>query len=64
MRERLKKAMQEPLTETMSADEILNNKRASELAARMPQLTDYEIERQNKVNEIRDRFKLFIGIDS
>ena len=56
--------MQEPLTETMSADEILNNKRASELAARMPQLTDYEIERQNKVNEIRDRFKLFIGIDS
>jgi len=64
VRERLKKAMQEPLTETMSADEILNNKRASELAARMPQLTDYEIERQNKVNEIRDRFKLFIGIDS
>lgn len=64
VRERLKKAMQEPLAETMSADEILNNKRASELAARMPQLTNYEIERQNKVNEIRDRFKLFIGIDS
>ena len=64
VRERLKKAMQEPLTEAMSADEILNNKRASELAARMPQITEYEIERQNKVNEIRDRFKLFIGIDS
>lgn len=64
VRDRLKKAMQEPLTETMSAEEILNNKRASELAARMPQLTDYEIERQNKVNEIRDKFKLFVGIDT
>ena len=63
VRERLKRAMQEPLTEAMSAEDILNNKRASELAARMPQPTNYEKERQANIQNIRDQFKIFMGVD-
>jgi len=61
VRERLKKAMQEPLTGTMTADEILNTKRASELASRMPIMTTYEFQREENVRKIREKFKLFLG---
>ena len=62
VRERLKKAMQEPLTELMSSEDIENNKRASELASRMPELTEYEKERQENLVAIKNKFKLFLGL--
>ena len=62
VRERLKQAMQTPLPELASSKDIENNKMASELASRMPELTEYEIERAQNLNNIREKFKIFLGL--
>jgi site-specific DNA-cytosine methylase len=62
VRERLKQAIQKPLTELASSEDIENNKRASELASRMPELTKYELEREDNLQVIKSKFKLFLGL--
>jgi site-specific DNA-cytosine methylase len=64
VRERLQKAMQEPLSELMSEQDVQNNRRASELASRMPKLTEYEQKRQTNLESIKNKFKLFLGLDA
>ena len=51
VRKRLTNAMNEPLSD--SPQDIENNKRATELAKRMPELTEYEQSRQEKIQEIQ-----------
>ena len=62
VRDRLKQAIHKPLTELASSADIENSKRASELASRMPEPTDYEKEREENLAAIKNKFRLFLGL--
>ena len=61
VRQRLQDAMQEPVTDIMTSKDLENKKRATELANRMPELTEYELNRQRNIDYV-SQFRLSIGL--
>lgn len=61
VRQRLQDAMQEPVTDIMTSKDLENKKRATELANRMPELTEYELNRQRNI-DYASQFRLSIGL--
>ena len=53
--------MQEPVTDIMTSKDLENKKRATELANRMPELTEYELNRQRNIDYV-SQFRLSIGL--